>query len=103
MHGSNPGRTAADKRLLVEAVLWIACTGSPWRDLPEQFGPWNSVYQRFGRWSAKGGWHRMLAELAKDADLKEVFLDSTIVRAHPHAAGARKKAAPKRSTARAAD
>ena len=51
---SDPGRTAADNRLFVEAVLWIARTGSPWRDLPPEFGPWNSVYQRFARWSRRG-------------------------------------------------
>lgn len=100
---TDPGRTAADNRLFVEAVLWIARTGSPWRDLPPGFGPWNSVYQRFARWSDKGVWHRVFAELAKDADFKEVFLDSTIVRAHQHAAGARKKTGPRRSAARGAD
>ncbi|MGH8545054.1 MAG: IS5 family transposase [Gammaproteobacteria bacterium] len=87
---SDPGRTAADNRMFVEAVLWIARTGSPWRDLPEPFGPWNSVYQRFARWSKKGVWHRVFAALAEDADFEEVFLDSTIVRAHQHAAGAKK-------------
>ena len=100
---SDPGRTGADNRLFVEAVLWIARTGCPWRDLPEEFGPWNSVYQRFGRWSDKGVWHRVFAELAKDGDFKEVFLDSTIVRAHQHAAGARKTTVRRRSAARAAD
>ena len=100
---SDPGRTAADNRLFVEAVLWIARTGCPWRDLPEEFGLWNSVYQRFARWSDKGVWQRVFTELAKDADFKEVFLDSTIVRAHQHAAGARKKTASRRSAARAAD
>lgn len=85
------GVTAKDNRLFVEAVLWVARTGAPWRDLPKRFGPWNSVYKRFSRWSDRGVWHRVFAELAKDADFKEVFLDSTIVRAHQHAAGARKK------------
>ena len=97
------GVTAKDNRLFVEAVLWVARTGSPWRDLPESFGPWNSVYKRFARWSDRGVWHRLFAELAKDADFEEVFLDSTIVRAHQHAAGALKKTATKRSAARAGD
>jgi transposase len=60
------------------------------------------VYKRFARWSDRGVWHRVFAELAKDADFEEVFLDSTIVRAHQHAAGAPKKTAIKRSGARAA-
>jgi transposase len=94
---SDPGRTAADNRLFVEAVLWIARTGSPWRDLPAQFGPWNSVYQRFARWSRGGVWHRVFAHLAQDADFEETFIDSTIVRAHQHAAGAPKKRETKRS------
>lgn len=99
----DPGRTAADNRLFVEAVLWIARTGSPWRDLPARFGPWNSVYQRFARWSRSGVWHRVFAQLAKDADFEEVFIDSTIVRAHQHAAGAPQKKGSKRSGVRAAD
>src|SRR5574337_1082794 len=61
---SDPGRTAANNRLFVEAVLWIARTGSPWRDLPCEFGPWNSVYQRFARWSRQGLWHQLFAKLA---------------------------------------
>ena len=97
------GGNAADNRLFVEAVLWIARTGSPWRDLPPQFGPWNSVYQRFARWSRSGVWHRVFAQLAQDADFEEVFIDSTIVRAHQHAAGAPKKTVTKRSGDRAAD
>ena len=100
---SDPGRTAADNRLFVEAVLWIARTGSPWRDLPQQFGPWNSVYQRFARWSRRGIWHRIFADLAQDADFEEVFIDSTIVRAHQHAAGAPKKRETKHSGDHAAD
>ena len=60
---SGPGGcTAADNRLFVEAVLWIARTGSPWRDLPRPFGPRNSVYQRFARWSRRGVWHRIFTQ-----------------------------------------
>lgn len=99
----DPGRTGEDNRRFVEAVLWIARVGAPWRDLPKEFGPWNTAYQRFARWSEKGVWHRVFAELAKDADFEEVFMDSTIVRAHQHAAGAPKKTASRRSGTRAAD
>ena len=91
------GVTAKDNRLFVEAVLWIARTGSPWRDLPAEFGLWNSNYQRFARWSRLGVWHRLFAHLAGDADFEEVFIDSTIVRAHQHAAVAAKKTATKPS------
>ncbi len=93
----DPGRSAADNRMFIEAVLWLARTGSPWRDLPTEFGAWNNVYQRFSRWSRRGVWHRVFAELAQDADFEEVFIDSTIVRAHQHAAGAPEKTAIRRS------
>jgi transposase len=85
------GRPAANNRQFVEAVIWIARTGSPWRDLPVEFGPWNSVYMRFARWSDKNVWQKIFAVLREDADFEEVYLDSTIVRAHQHAAGAAKK------------
>ena len=102
----------SDNRLFLEAVLWIARSGAPWRDLPPEFGEWNTVYQRFGRWSKKGVWHKVFAELAKDADFEGAFIrlpgqkffgDSTIIKAHQHAAGAPKKTASKRLAARAAD
>src|SRR5512137_1620976 len=95
----DPGRSGADNRLFVEAVLWVARTGSPWRDLPAEFGHWNSAYKRFARWSRDGVWHRVFEALAHERRFREVFIDSTIVRAHQHAAGASKETAPKRSGA----
>jgi transposase len=86
-----PGVTAKDNRLFLDAVLWIAKTGAPWRDLPERFGNWNSVWRRLDRWARKGIWRKVFAVL-QDPDLEWLILDSTIIRAHPHAAGARKKA-----------
>jgi transposase len=83
------GSTGRDNRMFVEAVLWIARTGSPWRDLPSLFGHWNSVYQRFGRWSRGGVWQRMFAAVSDDPEFEYVIIDSTIVRAHQHAAGAK--------------
>jgi len=90
------GRTGADNRRFVEAVLWIARTGSPWRDLPVEFGNWNSIYVRFSRWSNKDVWQDIFAVLREDADVEEVSLDSTVIRAHQHAAGAAKKRESKR-------
>lgn len=83
------GTTARDNRLFVEAVLWVARTSSPWRDLPERFGNWNSNYVRFNRWSKGGIWQRIFETLADEPDFEYAFIDSTIVRAHQHAAGAK--------------
>ena len=88
----DPGVTAKDNRLFVDAVLWVAKTGAPWRDLPARFGPWGSVWKRSDRWSAKGIWKRVF-EALQDPDLEWIILDSTVVRAHQHAAGACKKIA----------
>jgi putative transposase len=85
----HPGRTAENNRLFVNAVFWIAKTGAPWRDLPERFGNWNSVFQRYNRWCQRRVWQRILEALGGDPDLEHLLLDSTIVRAHQHAAGAK--------------
>jgi transposase len=84
------GSTGRDNRMFVEGVLWIVRTGSPWRDLPEAFGDWNSVFRRFSRWSIKGVWWRIFEAKSDDPDFEYLIVDSTIVRAHQHAAGAKK-------------
>jgi putative transposase len=86
---SDAGRTALDNRLFLDAVLWIARTGSHWRELPPEFGKWNSVFQRYNRWSEKGVWDRLFQALADDPDFEFVMMDATIVRAHQHSAGAK--------------
>ena len=98
---SDSGVTAKDNRLFVEAVLWIARTGSPWRDIPPQLGNWHNVYTRFSRWGKTGVWQRVVEAVSADSDLQTLLLDSTIVRAHQHAAGAQKKKARKPSADRA--
>ena len=85
----DPGVTAQDNRLFLNAVLWIGRTGAPWPDLPERFGKYNSVWRRFDRWAKKGVWERVFRAL-QDPDLEWLLLDSTIARAHQHAAGAKK-------------
>jgi transposase len=84
------GRHGADNRLFVDAVLWLVRAGAPWRDLPEEFGKWNSAFKRFRRWARKGVWKRLFTELGEHPDLEYLIIDSTIVRAHQHAAGAQK-------------
>jgi transposase len=98
------GVTAKDNRLFVEAVLYRYRTGMPWRDLPARFGDWKAVHTRFTRWAKAGVWERVFKHLAADADNEYAMIDSTIVRAHQHSAGAQKKPAKtKRSAAAKAD
>ena len=87
------GGTARDNRLFVEAVLFRYRAGIPWPDLPERFGKWKSVHQRFSRWAQSGVWERVFVALSADADNAYAMIDATIVRAHQHSAGARKKGA----------
>lgn len=86
---SDVGVTAKDNRLFVEAVLYRYRAGIPWRELPERFGDFRVVHMRHMRWSRKGVWERVFNALAEDADNEYAMIDSTIVRAHQHAAGAR--------------
>jgi len=98
----DPGRTAADNRLFLEAIFWMARTGSPWRDLPERFGLWNSVARRFRRWAQKGEFERIFATLSGDPDFEYAIIDGTIVRVHQHGTGAKGGLTIRLSAARAA-
>ena len=98
------GVTARDNRLFVEAVLYRYRTGVPWRDLPERFGDPIKVHMRWSRWAKAGVWEKIFAVLAADADNEYAMIDSTIVRAHQHSAGAKKKMEKtRRSAAHGAD
>lgn len=85
----DPGASAGDNRLFVEAVLWIARTGAPWRDLPREFGKWYSIYTRFWRWAQKGIWERIFKALSDDPDFEYVLIDATYIRVHQHGTGAK--------------
>lgn len=92
------GRPAEDHRRILNAILWKVRTGAPWRDLPERYGSWSTVHSRFRRWRLAGIWDRLFAAVQQQADAAghldwEVhFVDSTVIRAHQHAAGAKKGA-----------
>jgi transposase len=91
----DPGRSGADNRLFVNAVLFVARTGIPWRDLPERFGRWNSVWRRYDRWCAAGAWAKLATALG-EPDLDELHLDSTTIKAQHSAAGSRLHPAEKK-------
>ena len=87
-----------DHRRVISGILWKLRTGAPWRDLPEHLGPWQTCYDRFGRWRRDGTWDRLLADVQAKSDavgevVWEVSIDSTGVRSHQHAAGARRRPA----------
>jgi transposase len=91
------GRPNTDHRTILNGILWILRTGAPWRDLPERYGNWKTVYSRFRRWQEAGIWDQILTELQRDGahddqiDGVVTMIDSTSIRAHQHAAGARKR------------
>jgi transposase len=85
----DPGRSGADNRLFIEAVLWIVRVGAPWRDLPKYFGNWNSVFQRFRRWAKGAVFDKIFEVLSADTDFEYVIVDGTIVRVHQHGTGAK--------------
>ncbi len=95
--GKKPGRPPErTKRQLIDGIRWRTRTGAPWRDVPPAYGPWQTVYGLFRRWQRNGTWREILTALQGRADAAglitwDVSVDSTVARAHQHAAGARKR------------
>lgn len=99
--GREPGRPPSwSRRQLIDGIRWRTWAGTPWRDVPERYGPWDRIYDLVRRWQRNGACHRILEQVQADADAKglitwDVSVDSTVRRAHQHAAGARKRGAAK--------
>ena len=99
----NGGRRGKDNRQMFNAMLWIARSGAPWRDLPEYYGPWKSVYTRFRRWQSAGVFDRALESLSQEPDEESIMIDATIVRVHQHGCGAKGGSTTKQSDAAEAE
>ena len=84
------GRPRNEDRQILNGILWIVRSGAAWRDLPERYGAWSTVYGRFAEWQESGVFQKILAELGEEADLEDMSMDSTSVKAHQHSAGAKK-------------
>ncbi|MFF9090753.1 IS5 family transposase [Streptomyces sp. NPDC014991] len=101
--GIKPGRPQVwTRRQLIDGIRWRTRTGAPWRDVPERYGPWDRVYDLFRRWQRDGTWARILTRLQTEADAEglitwDVNVDSTVCRAHQHAAGAVKRGTCRRN------
>jgi len=101
--GKKPGRPCKwERRRLIDGIRWRTRAGAPWRDVPPEYGPWESVYGLFRRWQRDGSWARILTALQARADAAglitwDVSVDSTVARAHQHAAGACKRGTRRRS------
>jgi transposase len=95
--GPRRGGRWADHRTVIFGVFWRTRTGSPWRDVPGEYGNWKTVYNRHMRWSTDGTWAEILDELRRGCDVGQrewaLAVDSAVVRAHQHAAGARRRPA----------
>jgi transposase len=83
------GGIAEDNRQFINAVFWILRTGSPWRDLPPDYGGWSNTHRRFIRWRDKGIWEKLLEQLVEQPDYEWLMIDASHIKVHPHAAGAR--------------
>jgi transposase len=99
---SDPGRTGSHGRLFLEAVLWIARTGAPWRDLPEEFGPWNTVFKRFRHWVKLDVFRKIFDAVSDDPDMEFAMIDGTIVKVHRHGQGSKGGLKARPSAARVA-
>ena len=86
---ADPERSGRDNRLFIEAVLWIARTGSPWRYLPERFGNLSTAFQRFRDWRKADVFKRIFDALTDEPDMEYAMVDATIVKVHRHGQGAK--------------
>lgn len=86
------GVARTDDRRVLNGIFYVLRTGSPWRDLPERYGPYTTCYNRFDRWAKAGVWLRVFEALAQHSPQSMHLIDSSIVRAHQHAAGGKKGA-----------
>lgn len=102
-HQPQGGRPTEDDRRVLNGIFFVLRTGSPWRDLPERYGPYTSVYNRFNRWAKRGVWLRVFEALAARSPQSLHLIDSSIIRAHQHAAGGKKGAKITPSVALVAD
>jgi transposase len=84
------GRPTQDDRRVLNGIFFVLRTGTPWRDLPERYGPYTTVYNRFNRWAKRGVWLRIFEALAAKSPQSLQLIDSSIIRAHQHAAGDKK-------------
>lgn len=84
------GVPRVDDRRVVNGIFYILRTGSPWRDLPERYGPYTTVYNRYNRWAKAGIWLRIFEALSAQSPQSLQLIDSSIIRAHQHAAGGKK-------------
>ena len=82
-----PGRPSGNNRTAFNGILWIARNGAPWRDLPERYGSWSTLYDRFARWTETRVIEKIFKTLTVDADMQDLCIDSTVVRAHQHVSG----------------
>ena len=85
-----PGRPSGDNRTALNGMLWIAKSGAAWRDLPERYGSWSTLYDKFKRWSDAGIFEEIFKLLGVDADMQDLPIDSTSIKVHQSAAGAKK-------------
>ena len=85
------GRPSKDSRQMLNGIYWVLRSGAAWRDLPERYGPWQTVYKRFMKWSKAGVFAKIFSDLAADADMQDISIDSTCIKAHKASAGAKKE------------
>lgn len=91
------GRPAKSNRTILNGMIWIARSGAPWRDLPERYGAWQTVYSRFRKWIEDGILDNIFRVLSLEAELTELSIDASIVKAHQHSAGVKKGGLPTKS------